>query len=621
MLNFCVSDILLEVVFDRAEQLKILDCVHSGVGDSKTSKAQGGHCGVNTVNYRLRQRYYWLGMTVDVKRFIESCPQCQPNKPAVNLKAPQKLHPVKIPYGQPWSQIGIDLLGPLHEINGYKYILTAICYFTKWTELTPLRSKSAIEVADALYTMMCRFGCPQIHISDQGREFVNSISKSLLERSGTTHKITSAYHPRSNGLVERQNRTTLSTLRKLISEEEGAGDWLQCLPPIQMSVNSAWKGAVGFTPYQLMFGRQMRLPVDVQNEQHKLDHEANSDLGSEEENNMIYAVSEKNQKDLMIKMKEIQTEMYEKAEHTNRKYVAKMKKNWDAKHTCGPSFPPGTKVYRQNKRHNHRMGGKLDPKYLKSTYSVIDYNECTGTYKLYDSRNGKELKNRVPADQIKKHVERDELLLASPPVLTSSASMEVPDNDMTKVPTEEHEGIVDVVPQTILRPLISISKKRRQGIISELGMLSFIIPSLPNGNSESTPSSCRPTGPDGNCYFRAISYIICGSESQHMMLRRSIINHMKTPSVARKIADYLGIPNVSTYISSSKMEMSSVWATEVEIFATASLLKCDINVYSVYSSSSMEWQLYPASFNLNETTTETILLQNSENHFEPVISL
>ena len=304
-------------------------------------------------------------MTVDVKKFIESCPQCQPNKPAVNLKASQTLHSVNIPYGQPWSQIGVDLLGPLIEIDGFKYVLTAICYFSKWTEVVPLKHKSAIEVAEALYTMMCRFGCPRIHISDQGREFVNEVSKFLLYKSGTTHKITSASHPRSNGLVERQNRTTLTTLQKLINEEEEAGTWLQCLPPIQISVNLAWKGAVGFLPYQLMFGRQMRLPADIQNEQNKLDHKENPDLDEEEEKRMANAASQLDQKDFVDKMKSIQAEMYEKAEETNKRYVNKMKKNWDAKHACGTSFPPGSKVYRQNKKHCHRMGGKLDSKYVK----------------------------------------------------------------------------------------------------------------------------------------------------------------------------------------------------------------------------------------------------------------
>ena len=105
-----------------------------------------------------------------------------------------------------------------------------------------------------------------------------------------------------------------------------------------------------------------------------------------------------------------------------------------------------------------------------------------------------------------------------------------------------------------------------------------------------------------------------------MFLRRSVGEHMKKPEVAKKISDYLGIENVYKYILTSKIELSLVWATDVEILASASLLNCDVNVYSSYGSS-MEWQLYLASFNLSETSSEAIMLQNLNHHFEPVMLL
>ena len=64
--------------------------------------------------------------------------------------------------------------------------------------------------------MMCRHGCFAIQINDQGREFVNEVSDELHRLTGVVQRITSAYHPQSNGLVERQNRTIKNSLVKIL---------------------------------------------------------------------------------------------------------------------------------------------------------------------------------------------------------------------------------------------------------------------------------------------------------------------------------------------------------------------------------------------------------------------
>lgn len=76
-----------------------------------------------------------------------------------------------------WELVGIDLTGPLPETAaGYHYILTATDYFSKWVEAYPLRTKSAVEVAENLCKIIYRHGCPARILSDQGREFVNEVS-------------------------------------------------------------------------------------------------------------------------------------------------------------------------------------------------------------------------------------------------------------------------------------------------------------------------------------------------------------------------------------------------------------------------------------------------------------
>ena len=81
-----------------------------------------------------------------------------------------EFHPIPVS-----EQIGIDLVGPLPETDcGNKYIITATDYFSKWQEAAPLSDKTAVGVADFLFSIFCRHGWPEIVLSDQGREFVNN---------------------------------------------------------------------------------------------------------------------------------------------------------------------------------------------------------------------------------------------------------------------------------------------------------------------------------------------------------------------------------------------------------------------------------------------------------------
>ncbi|CAB4007441.1 retrotransposable element [Paramuricea clavata] len=107
-----------------------------------------------------------------------------------------------------WHRIGIDLIGPLPETHrGNKYLMTCTDSFSKWPEAKPLKDKTAIGVADFLYELLTRYGVAEVIISDQGREFVNQINEELFRLTGTDHRISSAYHPQTNGLDEHMNQT------------------------------------------------------------------------------------------------------------------------------------------------------------------------------------------------------------------------------------------------------------------------------------------------------------------------------------------------------------------------------------------------------------------------------
>ena len=112
------------------------------------------------------------------------------------------------------QQIGVDL-SSLPEVDGYLYIIVCIDYFSKWSEVKAIKDKTGRTVAQFLYELMCRHGCFAIQINDQGREFVNTVNAELHRLTGVEQRVTSAYHPQANGLVERQNRTIKNTLVKV----------------------------------------------------------------------------------------------------------------------------------------------------------------------------------------------------------------------------------------------------------------------------------------------------------------------------------------------------------------------------------------------------------------------
>ena len=146
-------------------------------------------------------------------KFVQCCVTCQ--KSDRQLKKTGILHPIPI---QPefWSRVGVDLIGSLEETAaGNKYILTCVDAFTKWPEAVALPDKSAKSVADALYRLFCRHGCCAVAINDLGQEFVNQVSERMLECCGVDQRVSSAYHPQTNGLTERFNRCLVDMLRKL----------------------------------------------------------------------------------------------------------------------------------------------------------------------------------------------------------------------------------------------------------------------------------------------------------------------------------------------------------------------------------------------------------------------
>ena len=165
-----------------------------------------------------------------------------------------------VPVSGRFERVAMDLLDvSVISAKGYKYILVVCDYFTKYTEAYPLKDKTARSVADALMDRwLPRYGFPMFLHSDQGKEFDNTMIHKLSELLGTVKTKTTPYHPRSDGLVERFNRTLLAMLAMFVSREHD--NWDDLLPFMLLAYNTTVHTTTGVTPYRLVLGEECNLP-------------------------------------------------------------------------------------------------------------------------------------------------------------------------------------------------------------------------------------------------------------------------------------------------------------------------------------------------------------------------
>nr|GEY93518.1 reverse transcriptase domain-containing protein [Tanacetum cinerariifolium] len=156
----------------------------------------GMHSGPRSVVSKItRLGYHWPSMHKDAKELIHKCEACQ-----IYSSAPRKLKQemTSIMSAWPFSQWGIDIVGPLPTIlEGARFLVVAIDYFTKWVEAKPLISTTGKHMENFIWEhIVCRFERPQAIISDNGKQFVEGTFQIFCKKLGTLHASTSVYHPR-----------------------------------------------------------------------------------------------------------------------------------------------------------------------------------------------------------------------------------------------------------------------------------------------------------------------------------------------------------------------------------------------------------------------------------------
>lgn len=234
---------------------KLLQELHDGV--------MGGHSGQDATLRRVKQFFFWPAMKNDVTRYVQECDTCQRVKTGHQFPG-GLLQPLPVPT-QIWEEISIDFVEGLPKSNNKDCIMVVVDRFTKVGHFLALTHPfTAAQVAQLFMDNIFKLhGMPISIVSDRDRIFTSVFWKELFNSMGTNLRMSSAYHPQTDGQTERLNRRLEHYLRAMVGTRPK--NWSKWLPLAQWWYNTTYHSAIHRSPYEALYGvcpRQICIPSD-----------------------------------------------------------------------------------------------------------------------------------------------------------------------------------------------------------------------------------------------------------------------------------------------------------------------------------------------------------------------
>ena len=217
-----------------------------------------GHFGFDKSYESLRNSYYWPNMRRDLEvAYIPSCSECQRNKDRTT-RPTGPLHPLPVPDNR-FDSVALDFIGPLPEEDGKDTILTMTDNLGADIQLIPIHSSYTAEQVAATFfdEWYCENGLMRHLISDRDALFTSALWEALHKLTGVKLKMSTAYHPETDGASERTNKTLNQMVRYHV--EANQKGWSKNLSRIRFAIMNTVNASTGFTPFQLKTGRSPRI--------------------------------------------------------------------------------------------------------------------------------------------------------------------------------------------------------------------------------------------------------------------------------------------------------------------------------------------------------------------------
>ncbi|PIK35202.1 Retrovirus-related Pol polyprotein from transposon [Apostichopus japonicus] len=218
------NSVMLQLIVPKKLQQEILTQAHN--------HRLSGHLMAKKTLGRIRDKFYWSGYRRSVENWCRGCDQCASRKgPSKKFNAELKQYGS----GHTMQRCAMDIMGPLPKsTRGNRYVLVIADYFTKWTEAYPMADMEAETVARLLVEQfICRYGVPDELHTDQGRQFESELFQHMCRLLDINKTRTTPFHPQSDGMVERFNRTLAEMLSAVVAKDQL--DWDSWIPYVLMA--------------------------------------------------------------------------------------------------------------------------------------------------------------------------------------------------------------------------------------------------------------------------------------------------------------------------------------------------------------------------------------------------
>ena len=243
------SDKTLRLIPPTSDRRKIFDEAHSRVF--------GAHLREAKLHSQLAKHYWWPRMRSDITAWCRACLTCATHHVGRAVKPP--LTP--IPVSGPFDRVGVDVIQFTKSYQGNQYAVVFVDYLTKWPEVFAVPDQTSLTIARLLVErLVSRHGVPRELLSDRGAAFLSKLMHEVYNLMGIHKANTTAYHPQTDGLVERFNRTLISMLAKTV--EKSGRDWDVQLPYVLFAYRTSLQESTRESPFYLLYGRDPQLPTE-----------------------------------------------------------------------------------------------------------------------------------------------------------------------------------------------------------------------------------------------------------------------------------------------------------------------------------------------------------------------
>ncbi len=221
-----------------------------------------GHYGARKTWLRLKGLFDWPKMKVEIYEYCRACADCQRQRRVTVLDR----IPIKgvIRPDVAFDTVSIDCAGPIEppSSRGHHYVLVMVDHCTRWCECVPLKTLTAKETCNALNTIFQRIGIPRVVISDNGTNFVSNLNKIFFSKFGIEIRNSTPLHPEGNSLAERLVQNVKKMLHHVIISNKPR-EWDLKIPYLMWALRTMENESTGFSPYELVYGRASRGPLEI----------------------------------------------------------------------------------------------------------------------------------------------------------------------------------------------------------------------------------------------------------------------------------------------------------------------------------------------------------------------